>query len=99
MKTNFWRLSQKLFLAVCLTISFSSGGVARAQTSDSSEEAKEAKPPASKEVLRPLGDFYLRQRVEELERDLRQQDGKIDSLEDRVRELDRRINDLRNRHD
>lgn len=56
------------------------------------------KPPPKQEVIRPMAETYLRDRISELERRVSQLEQDIRFLEDENRNLDRRIDDLRQRH-
>lgn len=51
-----------------------------------------------REVIRPLGETYLRDRINDLERRVSQFEQDIRFLEDETHNLDRRIDDLRQRH-
>lgn len=50
------------------------------------------------EAIRPMGEVYLRDRINELERRVSQLEQDIRFFEDETRSLDRRIDDLRQRH-
>ena len=49
-------------------------------------------------VIQPSGETFLRNRIENLERQVSQLKEQIRFLEDRTRNLDRRVDDLRRRH-
>lgn len=67
-----------------------------AQEAEPGPEA--VKPPPKQEVIRPMAETYLRDRISELERRVSQLEQDIRFLEDENRNLDRRIDDLRQRH-
>ena len=50
------------------------------------------------EMVRPMDDNFLRNRIDNLEREIRKLEDDIRYLEDRSDSLDRRVDDLRQRH-
>lgn len=72
------------------------GGILSA--SDFPKVEKDSEKPSKQEVIRPLEEGLLKNRLQDLERRQSQLEQDLHFMEEKIRSLDRRIDDLRSRH-
>lgn len=96
------RFMKRKIIFLVLVASWLGFGAAGLKASDLPADLPEGTPQKLPEpqagTIRPEGEFFSRNRLNDLERRVARLEEEINFLEDKTRNLDRRIDDLRSRH-